>query len=84
MKSRNDSTYFNSLYEHIHCTFYSGLRVDVKLEKAMLGKWTKQGRVKEIHLTVGDIHEKITRLNMRIIESFTISKSVWHRLLQSV
>ncbi|XP_060571371.1 uncharacterized protein LOC132729606 [Ruditapes philippinarum] len=64
-------------------SFYSdleetGLKVDVKLEKAMLGKWTKQGRVKEIHLTVGDIHEKITSDSLKNASLSTDSGAPWN------
>ncbi|XP_053377299.1 inter-alpha-trypsin inhibitor heavy chain H3-like isoform X2 [Mercenaria mercenaria] len=44
--------------------FYSdndtGLQLNVLLEKTILGKWTKQGSVKEIHMTSGEHHEQLT------------------------
>lgn len=37
------------------------LKVEVLLEKTILGKWTKQGSIKEIHLISGDSHDVLTK-----------------------
>lgn len=44
----------------LHSDTEADLKVEVKLEKTLVGKWTKQGSIKEIHLISGDNHDIIT------------------------